>query len=381
MNRLSICIAEDSKVVRSAIQSLLTKSGYFELVGAASNGREALMMCKDTKPQVALLDVSMPEMNGIEAARQICAISPETVIIMLSSHDDMEVIREALKAGARDFIRKPVHGPELVQKILTIYNREGSRRPSTSDTGRRKILGFLGPKAGVGATTVAVNSAVLLAKKLNKKVLLLDLDFCYGDLSHCLGGKREHSLADLLKQENAHQMQTIQRYVIQNNLGVHLLGGPTSPEPEALDEGIVSAILRTVEPAYDYVVVDIPPALNEKWGRLLGSLDQLVVTVADDLPSIRSAKVCLEVLKRMNYPARKIKVVYNHVAGSGGIGRKDLQDFINFPVFSELSHDREAVSKAYLARAPFAATATADNQLVTDLQKFVERLFTAQEKL
>ncbi|MBI4858801.1 MAG: response regulator [Candidatus Riflebacteria bacterium] len=271
MQKLRICIAEDSKVVRAAIQSLLTNSGYFELVGAAQDGREALDICKDSKPQVVLLDVSMPGMDGIEAARQITAICPDSVVIMLSSQDDMDVIREALKAGARDFIRKPVHGPELIQKILSIYAREGSRRSGTADTGRRKIITLTSPKTGVGTTTIAINTAVCMVKKFRKRVLAIDLDFNYADTSHCLGRKTQPSIGELLGQTDPQRLENIRKYIIETASGVHLLPGPASPMPQISRESAVETIIRAVEPDFDFVFVDLVPSPTDVWVRCLES--------------------------------------------------------------------------------------------------------------
>jgi len=379
MQRLSICIAEDSNVVRAAIQSLLTKSGYFDVVGAVPDGRAALNSCREPHPQLVLLDVSMPEMDGIEAARQISALSPDSVIIMLSSQDDMEVIRDALKAGARDFIRKPIHGPDLIQKILTIYAREGSRRSSTSESLRRKILAFTSSKTGAGTTTIAINSAVALARKLRKKVLVMDLDVLYADASHCLGRKQQPSMAELLLSPDPQRLENIRKFIMETTSGVYLLPGPSTPTPDLIRYSGIEAVIRSVEADYDFVIIDFPHMIDDFWVRILEATDQIFLVVGSDVPSIRSTKVYLENLKKTKIPTRRVKIVYNHVTTDGNVDRKDVQDFINMPVYSEISCDRESVTKAYLSRTPFLLKEL--TQISRDVETLVEKVFLGRDSI
>ena len=103
---LNVFIVEDHTMVRSGIRALLEASPELNVVGEASNGREAVEQIQKLVPDLVLMDVAMPELNGIDAARQIHDAVPSTRIIMLSMHDERQYVFESLKAGATGYVLK-----------------------------------------------------------------------------------------------------------------------------------------------------------------------------------------------------------------------------------------------------------------------------------
>ena len=101
MDKLRVIVADDSEFMRVAYKRILETQEHLEIVGMAADGEEAVMQAKATGPQVAILDVRMPKMNGIEAARQILASNPNTGIVIISAYDDPEYVLELFKGGAR----------------------------------------------------------------------------------------------------------------------------------------------------------------------------------------------------------------------------------------------------------------------------------------
>jgi DNA-binding NarL/FixJ family response regulator len=115
----TIVIADDHELVRESIVSLLSEIPGFNIVGQCSNGRQAVKMVDRFRPDVAILDVSMPELNGIDTARQIRKISPSTRIIALSAHTDEAYIRDMINAGVCGYIVKSGAAQDLVKAIRT----------------------------------------------------------------------------------------------------------------------------------------------------------------------------------------------------------------------------------------------------------------------
>jgi DNA-binding NarL/FixJ family response regulator len=111
---LRILIADDHEVARKGIRSLLENHPGWEICGEASDGREAVASVTKLKPDVLLLDIGMPNLNGLDATRQILAIMPEARILILTVHDSEQVVREVLAAGARGFLLKSDTGRDLV---------------------------------------------------------------------------------------------------------------------------------------------------------------------------------------------------------------------------------------------------------------------------
>jgi DNA-binding NarL/FixJ family response regulator len=114
---LRILIADDHEVARKGIRSLLENHPGWEICGEASDGREAVASVTKLKPDVLLLDIGMPNLNGLDATRQILAIMPEARILILTVHDSEQVVREVLAAGARGFLLKSDTGRDLVTAV------------------------------------------------------------------------------------------------------------------------------------------------------------------------------------------------------------------------------------------------------------------------
>ena len=117
---ISVFIADDHSIVREGLVALLAAQPDIRVVGTATNGREALAAVLRSKPAVVIMDIAMPEMNGIEAARQICAALPQTQIVMLSMHAGGEHVFQALAAGARGYLLKESAAREIVEAVRAV---------------------------------------------------------------------------------------------------------------------------------------------------------------------------------------------------------------------------------------------------------------------
>ena len=150
---LRILVADDHEVARKGIRSLLENHLGWEVCGEARDGREAVELAGRLKPDVLLLDIGMPNLNGLDAARQILASTPEARILILTIHDSEQVVREVLAAGARGFLLKSDAGRDLVAAVEALQHRrtfftpkvaqmmlEGYLRPHESDTSDKCVL-------------------------------------------------------------------------------------------------------------------------------------------------------------------------------------------------------------------------------------------------
>jgi DNA-binding NarL/FixJ family response regulator len=140
MNPTRILIADDHEVVRKGLRSLLESEPGLEVVGEASNGREAVERAATTKPDVVVLDIGMPELNGLEATRRIVKAMPRTEVLILTVHETEEVIREVLRAGARGYVLKSDAG----RLLLTAVEAVAAHKPFfTSRVSELVLAGFL----------------------------------------------------------------------------------------------------------------------------------------------------------------------------------------------------------------------------------------------
>jgi len=117
--RLRIVLAEDHTIVLEGLRALLEKEG-FEIVGEAQDGRSAVELARRFKPDIAILDIAMPALNGIDAAAEILRASPDTRTILLTVHDEKQYVVEALRAGVSGYLLKTKAASDLVQAIKEV---------------------------------------------------------------------------------------------------------------------------------------------------------------------------------------------------------------------------------------------------------------------
>lgn len=131
---IRILIADDHSVVRTGLRSLLEHQGHFRVVAEASTGEEAIRLAKDNRPDVAVLDIRMPGVSGIEACRQIIEALPDCKVIMLTSYAEDELLMAAIQAGASGYVLKRIGDNELVQAVERVSRGEGMLDPAMTAT-------------------------------------------------------------------------------------------------------------------------------------------------------------------------------------------------------------------------------------------------------
>jgi DNA-binding NarL/FixJ family response regulator len=137
---LRILVADDHEVAREGIRSLLESHPGWEVCAEARDGREAVERACELKPDLILLDIGMPNLNGLEAARQILAASPDVPILIVTMHDANQVVREVLRAGARGFVLKSDAGRDLVAAVEAL---QLNRTFFTNRVSQMVLEGFL----------------------------------------------------------------------------------------------------------------------------------------------------------------------------------------------------------------------------------------------
>jgi len=136
MKKITVLLAEDHVVVRESIRQFLEREAQLEVVGEAGDGEEAVQMASQLKPDVIIMDISMPKLNGIEATKQIKALQPSATILILTAYDYEQYIFPLLEAGAAGYLLKDISSRELVNAIETVYKGEAVLHPAVA----RKVM-------------------------------------------------------------------------------------------------------------------------------------------------------------------------------------------------------------------------------------------------
>jgi len=129
MRKIKLLLAEDHVVVREGTRQLLENESDMEVIGEAGDGEEAVRLVKQLKPDVIIMDVSMPKLSGIEATKQIKEMSPSSIVLILTGYDYDEYIFSLLENGAAGYLLKDVTGDELIQAVRRVYAGEQALHP------------------------------------------------------------------------------------------------------------------------------------------------------------------------------------------------------------------------------------------------------------
>ncbi len=132
MRRLRVLLADDHNLIRAGLRLVISQEPDFQVVGEADNGRRAVEMAKELKPDVVVMDIGMPDLNGIEACRQVLAEVPDIHVVMLSMHSDEGYVLRALKAGARAYLLKDYAEADLARAIRAAANGKSFFSPAVA---------------------------------------------------------------------------------------------------------------------------------------------------------------------------------------------------------------------------------------------------------
>src|SRR5215207_5573460 len=196
MDTIRVLIVDDIPETRDHLTKLLGFEGDMEVVGSAASGAEAIEMATRLSPEIVLMDINMPDMDGIAATERLASAAPLCSVIMMSVQGEADYLRRSMLAGAREFLVKPFSSDELNASIRQVHAREREKmsrmapvvvQPSTTSGGGSQnepgqVIAVFSPKGGVGRTTLAVNLAIAAATELNQKVVLIDASFQFGDV-------------------------------------------------------------------------------------------------------------------------------------------------------------------------------------------------------
>jgi two-component system, NarL family, response regulator NreC len=145
---IRILLADDHRIMREGLRSLIEKHSQFEIVGETEDGRTTVKLARELAPDIIIMDIGMPDLNGIEATRRIKTILPGTRVIALSMYYDKRFVSEILGAGASGYLRKDCALDELVTAIKAVARNERYLSPLVGGSGGKKYLNYLARKSG-----------------------------------------------------------------------------------------------------------------------------------------------------------------------------------------------------------------------------------------
>ena len=375
-DQIRVLIVDDIPETRDHLTKLLGFETDILVVGAAASGREAIEIGAKLVPDVVLMDINMPDMDGITATERLASEVPSAAVVMMSVQGEADYLRRSMLAGAREFLVKPFSSDELTSSIRQVYSRErdklsrivvqppaagGIPAPRAVPGGTResdepgRVIAVFGPKGGVGRTTLAVNLAVAAATELGQRTCLVDASFQFGDVGVLLNlNPKNKSVADLLPELQSGDFESLDTFLINHSSGIRVLLAPPSPEmAELITPHGVKRMLETLRMSHDLVIVDCMSSFNDTTLAILDLADTVLTMLSLEITSIKNIRLFLEVAEQLGYGSDKVRLVLNRADSSLGIRVADVEHSIGRRVDHTIVSDGRSVVYALNRGVPF----------------------------
>jgi pilus assembly protein CpaE len=317
---IQVMVVDDIAQTRENIVRSLSFHTRIQVVATASNGKEAIQLAKSKHPDVVLMDVNMPDMDGLTATAGVRKVSPASQIIILTVQDDVDYMRRAMVVGARDFLSKPPLIDELVTAVQHAYEfarqekaKLATQQPSQAAAAQRsrgKIITVYSSKGGTGRTSLAANLAVTLSNS-ETRVVIVDGDLQFGDVAVMFNEPEKTSVLDLALRAEELDAEFVESVLVSHRSGVKLLGAPRPEEAEEISSEQFTKLLRFLSTQFAYVIVDTPRHLSEVTLAAIDASDLLLVVTLQEIPSIVSTRRFLDLVPQLKIPARRLLLVMN----------------------------------------------------------------------
>ncbi len=325
---IKVLIVDDIPETRENLKKLLAFEQDIEVVGTASTGREGLDLAKELLPDIILMDINMPDMDGISATEQISKAVPTASVVMMSVQSEADYLRRAMLAGARDFLTKPISGEELYSTIRSVYDRRPqvvvapTPGPGASVPGQRRELAteheghviiVYSPQGGAGKTTIATNLAAGLMRE-GTKILLIDCDLQFGDVGVFLNLQAQNTIVDLVSSVDDLDMELVDNVLVTHDSGLKVLLAPIRPEDaETLQADKIAELVEKLKGSFDFIIVDTATKLDDLAIALFDVAERILLVANPTLPSVKNIRTILNLFDALQYPEIKTQVVFNRV--------------------------------------------------------------------
>ena len=369
--KIRVMIVDDVSETRENVRKLLQFESDVEVVGVARTGKEAIQISQDLHPDVVLMDINMPDMDGISATEAIRAKQPTVQVVILSVQGDQNYMRRAMLAGARDFLTKPPMGDELISAIRRAGAMAQSERsksaqipiaPIAGNVGsmmgyaapKGKIVTIYSPKGGTGCTTLAVNLALTLNNE-DTRVALVDGNLQFGDVAVFINEQGKNTIIDLAPRAEELDPEIVEEVMLKHAAsGLHVLAAPSRPEyAEKVSSTQFLKVLEYLRQMYSYVVVDTAALLTDVTLAAIDVSDLIVLVTTQDIPSIKNCRLFLDLLQTLGIERDRILFVMNRYDKRINITPDRVTENLKQEVVSVVPFDEQTATKAVNRGVPF----------------------------
>jgi pilus assembly protein CpaE len=326
--KFRVIIVDDIAETRENLKRMLLFDQSIEVVGTARTGKEAIEVSTQVKPDVVLMDINMPDMDGIAATEAIRKKNPWIQIVILSVQSDANYMRRAMLAGARDFLTKPPMIDDLTGAIRRAgvmaqdERNKAAQTYTTSASGvttgpgaqlidRGKIIVVYSPKGGTGTTTIATNLAIALKTEENR-VALVDGNLQFGDVAVFLNEQGKNTILDLAPRVDELDPDVIDGVMVEHNTShIQVLAAPRPENAEQVSGEQFGKLLGFMKKMYDYTIVDTPSYLTDVVLASIEVADGIVLVTTQEIPAIKNINLFLNLADLLKISRSQIFFIMN----------------------------------------------------------------------
>lgn len=341
---LTALIVDPNLDSRLEVLKLLQGVGL-DSAGEAAYGVEATYLAAERRPNIILLALEEPPMRGLSTAEALLQQVPDTPILVYSSSSSPTLMRQAMRAGARDFLEKPLQVRELRNAVHSVLASEEQRQlarwaEQSTTQARGTVITVAGAKGGTGKTTLAANLAVSLRQQTGQEVAIVDGDAQFGDVAVMMTLDVHRSVADLAREETDINRSSILPYLARHDSGVMALTAASEPDDwRALQPDHIVNIAQALAESHEWVIIDTPGTMNEVVAASLNEAAIVLLVSSLDVSSIKDTKTALRILESWGMGPERTRLIVNDITRAAAVTPEDVARATGREITSLIAHD------------------------------------------
>jgi pilus assembly protein CpaE len=302
----------------------------------------ALSRAEELVPQIILVDDDLVGVSATTVIRELSSRVPAAAILALEDADDVAKASQAVLAGARSFITKPLRPDELATILQQVLRQPRPVSMEMEETAalRGHVVAFCAPKGGTGRTTLAVNTAIGLRMMTKQEVALVDADYSAPAADVVMSLHNQRDISNLLSRASRLDQELVSSVLAKHASGVQVL---LAPPPADLAGPIsvphVQQILMLLRRMFSWVLVDLGLPLDEMAFAFLDGADRIIVSILPEMVALRNTRLMLDQFYEWGYPRDKVWLVVNRATMKGGISTRDMEDRLHIRVSHRIPDD------------------------------------------
>jgi pilus assembly protein CpaE len=290
-------------------------------------------LVKDNQLEVIIFG---PHLNLKPDDSHFLKVKDDIITVVFLTEDNLKLKKDFLNAGTNLIIEPATSALELAKEIAELYQaiqKSKTRLPARTIT-------VFSTKGGVGKTFIASNLAIALADSQTAKVVIADLDLQFGDIAIMLNLKPKQTIYDLLHRSKLGPLE-LEKMLTSFNPAVKVLAAPLQPElADLISVDLIASVIRYLKDIADFLIIDTPPCFSNVVLCALDNTDELLLVTTLDLPAIKNMQLCLQTLKLLKFPQKKIKLILNRVQRNVHLTVSEVESSLKIPAWGVVPEDK-----------------------------------------